>query len=263
SNFEEEANYRKIDFEIKFEDSIPKRIFVDASMFDKILFNLLSNAFKATSENGKITVKISHHTQGLVFPLMDENNTQSGFEFDITDTGIGINRKNIKNIFNRFYQSEENNEQYYSGTGIGLEVVKKFIDYHKGKISVESEKGIGTTFKVFIPDSNIQSFENEQFVNNKKTSQLKEKKSTHHSDDSHFKNTKTSKQKTILIVEDNMELREYLKFELKNQLLGIAWSILMKMNWSFWEVSFLTCLKMKYMILQKRWTILSSNLAPL
>ena len=217
SNFEEEANYRKIDFEIKFEDSIPKRIFVDASMFDKILFNLLSNAFKATSENGKITVKISHHTQGLVFPLMDENNTQSGFEFDITDTGIGINRKNIKNIFNRFYQSEENNEQYYSGTGIGLEVVKKFIDYHKGKISVESEKGIGTTFKVFIPDSNIQSFENEQFVNNKKTSQLKEKKSTHHSDDSHFKNTKTSKQKTILIVEDNMELREYLKFELKNQ----------------------------------------------
>ena len=217
SNFEEEANYRKIDFEIKFEDSIPKRIFVDASMFDKILFNLLSNAFKATSENGKITVKISHHTQGLVFPLMDENNTQSGFEFDITDTGIGINRKNIKNIFNRFYQSEENNEQYYSGTGIGLEVVKKFIDYHKGKISVESEKGIGTTFKVFIPDSNIQSFENEQFVNNKKTSQLKEKKSTHHSDDSHFKNTKTSKQKTVLIVEDNMELREYLKFELKNQ----------------------------------------------
>ena len=168
SNFEEEANYRKIDFEIKFEDSIPKRIFVDASMFDKILFNLLSNAFKATSENGKITLKISHHTQGLVFPLMDENNTQSGFEFDITDTGIGINRKNIKNIFNRFYQSEENNEQYYSGTGIGLEVVKKFIDYHKGKISVESEKGIGTTFKVFIPDSNIQSFENEQFVNNKK-----------------------------------------------------------------------------------------------
>ena len=217
SNFEEEANYRKIDFEIKFEESIPKRIFVDASMFDKILFNLLSNAFKATSENGKITVKISHHTQGLVFPLMDENNTQSGFEFDITDTGIGINRKNIKNIFNRFYQSEENNEQYYSGTGIGLEVVKKFIDYHKGKISVESEKGIGTTFKVFIPDSNIQSFENEQFVNNKKISQLKAKKSTHHSDDSYFKNTKTSKQKTILIVEDNMELREYLKFELKNQ----------------------------------------------
>ena len=217
SNFEEEANYRKIDFEIKFEESIPKRIFVDASMFDKILFNLLSNAFKATSENGKITVKISHHTQGLVFPLMDENNTQSGFEFDITDTGIGINRKNIKNIFNRFYQSEENNEQYYSGTGIGLEVVKKFIDYHKGKISVESEQGIGTTFKVFIPDSNIQSFENEQFVNNKKISQLKAKKSTHHSDDSYFKNTKTSKQKTILIVEDNMELREYLKFELKNQ----------------------------------------------
>ena len=124
-------------------------------MFDKILFNLLSNAFKATNENGKIEVKVLHHKQGVVFPLIDENNAQSGFEFDITDTGIGIKKKNIKNIFNRFYQSEENNEQYYSGTGIGLEVVRKFVDYHKGKIVVESEQGVGTTFKVFIPDTNF------------------------------------------------------------------------------------------------------------
>ena len=217
SNFIEEANYRKIDFQIKFEESIPKQILVDASMFDKILFNLLSNAFKATSENGKITVKISHHSQGLVFPLIDENNTQSGFEFDITDTGIGINRRNIKKIFNRFYQSEENNEQYYSGTGIGLEVVKKFVDYHKGKIDVESEQGVGTSFKVFIPDTNIRYFEKKQHVNNKKLSQYQAKNLTNPSDESHFINIKASKQKIILIVEDNMELREYLKFELKNQ----------------------------------------------
>lgn len=216
SNFIEEANYRKIDFQIDFEESIPKQIMVDASMFDKILFNLLSNAFKATSENGKIRVKVSHHSKGLIFPLIDENNTQSGFEIDITDTGIGINEKNIKKIFNRFYQSEENNEQYYSGTGIGLEVVKKFVDYHKGKIVVESQQGVGTSFKVFIPDTKIQFYKNEQLVNGKKLSQLQSKNLSGFADKPSFENAKLSKRNTILIVEDNMELREYLKYELKS-----------------------------------------------
>lgn len=216
SNFNEEASYRKIDFQIDFEESIPKQIMVDASMFDKILFNLLSNAFKATSENGKIRVKVSHHSQGLIFPLIDENNTQSGFEIDITDTGIGINKKNITKIFNRFYQSEENNEQYYSGTGIGLEVVKKFVDYHKGKIVVDSQQGVGTSFKVFIPDTKIQFYKNEQLVNGKKLSQLQSKNLSGFADKPSFENAKLSKRNTILIVEDNMELREYLKYELKS-----------------------------------------------
>ena len=216
SNFIEEANFRKIDFQIDFEKSIPNEIMVDTSMFDKILFNLLSNAFKATSENGKIRVKVSHHNQGLVFPLIDEKNVQSGFEFDITDTGIGINKKNIKKIFNRFYQSEENNEQYYSGTGIGLEVVKKFVDYHKGKIVVQSEQGVGTSFKVFIPDIKIQFYENKQLLNGKKLSQLQSKNFSGFIDELPLENSKLSKRDTILIVEDNMELREYLKYELKS-----------------------------------------------
>ena len=216
SHFEEEANYRKIDFQIKFSESMPKMIWIDSSMLDKILFNLLSNAFKATSEEGKIEVNIKHHEQGIIFPLIDENNAQSGFEFDITDTGIGINKKNVKNIFNRFYQSEENNEQYYGGTGIGLEVVKKFVDYHKGKIEVESQQGVGTSFKVFIPETNFHSQASVQLVNDKKLSQLQSKNSSDFADDPPFENPKLSKRNTILIVEDNLELREYLKFELKS-----------------------------------------------
>ena len=216
SNFIEEANFRNIDFQIDFEESLPKQIMVDTSMFDKILFNLLSNAFKATMENGKIRVKVTHHNQGLVFPLIDENNAQSGFEFDITDTGIGINKKNLKNIFDRFYQGEDNNELYYSGTGIGLEVVKKFVDYHKGKIVVKSEQGVGTSFKIFIPDTKIQFYENKQIINDKKLSQLQSKNLSGSADEQSFENIKLSERNTILIVEDNMELREYLKFELKS-----------------------------------------------
>ena len=216
SNFIEEANFRNIDFQIDFEESLPKQIMVDTSMFDKILFNLLSNAFKATMENGKIRVKVTHHNQGLVFPLIDENNAQSGFEFDITDTGIGINKKNLKNIFDRFYQGEDNNELYYSGTGIGLEVVKKFVDYHKGKIVVKSEQGVGTSFKIFIPDTKIQFYENKQLINRKKLSQLQSKNLSGSAYEQPFENIKLSERNTILIVEDNMELREYLKFELKS-----------------------------------------------
>lgn len=216
SNFIEEANFRNIDFKIDFEKSLPKQIMVDTSMFDKILFNLLSNAFKATSENGKIRVRVSYHKQGIVFPLIDENNAQSGFEFDITDTGIGINKKNLKNIFDRFYQGEENNELYYGGTGIGLEVVKKFVDYHKGKIEVKSEQGVGTSFKVFLPDTKIQFYEDEQLVNGKKLSQLQSKNLIGSAEEQPFVDTKLSERNTVLIVEDNMELREYLKFELKS-----------------------------------------------
>ena len=217
SHFEEESKYRKIDFQIDFSETIPKKIWIDTSMFDKILFNLLSNAFKATNENGKIEVKVLHHKQGVIFPLIDENNAQSGFEFDITDTGIGIKNKNIKNIFNRFYQSEENNEQYYGGTGIGLEVVRKFVDYHKGKIEVESEQGVGTTFKVFIPDGNFHASTDNQIVSNGKLLRAKDDFETDNTDQPLFGYSKLSKQNTVLIVEDNLELREYLKFELKNQ----------------------------------------------
>ena len=109
---------------------------IDTSMFDKILFNLLSNAFKATSENGKIRVKVSHHNQGLVFPLIDENNVQSGFEFDITDTGIGINKKNINKIFNRFIKVKKimNSITWDRNR---FRSCQEICRYHKGKIVVQ------------------------------------------------------------------------------------------------------------------------------
>ena len=72
SHFKEEAKYRKIDFQINFSKSIPKKIWIDTSMFDKILFNLLSNAFKATNENVKIKAKF-HIINRVIFPLIDEN----------------------------------------------------------------------------------------------------------------------------------------------------------------------------------------------
>src|SRR5690606_14146676 len=106
-------------------------------------FNILSNAFKSTPNNGIITVGVIKKEKHI-FKLIDENKYYEAVEIGIEDTGIGIEPGELGKIFNRFYQIKERNEQYYSGTGIGLEVVKSFVELHKGDIEIESEKGIGT-----------------------------------------------------------------------------------------------------------------------
>ena len=65
--------------------------------------------------------------------------------------GLELKKENLDKVFERFYQDEENDQQYYGGTGIGLEVVSTFIKYHKGKIEVESRGNVGTAMKVFFP----------------------------------------------------------------------------------------------------------------
>ena len=143
SYYEEEALYRNINLDFAHEEMNQTLVWADPSMLEKIIFNLLSNAFKATKESGNIAVNIRYHEGGVVFPLIDKMQPQDAFEIIIKDSGIGIKKENISNIFERFYQDKDNNEQYYGGTGIGLEVVRKFVDYHKGKIEVESEQDLG------------------------------------------------------------------------------------------------------------------------
>ena len=113
----------------------------------------------------------------------------------------------------RFYQDKQNNEQYYGGTGIGLEVVSAFINYHKGKIEVDSVENIGTSFKIYFPLGNTH-FEPNQLVSNEvilEEFQDKEEDLTF-PEDSH--NDADQREYSVLIVEDNVELREYLKSEL-------------------------------------------------
>ena len=213
SYYEEEALYRNINLDFAHEELNQTLVCADPSMLEKIIFNLPSNAFKATKESGNIAVNIRYHEGGVVFPLIDKMQPQDAFEIIIKDSGIGIKKENISNIFERFYQDKDNNEQYYGGTGIGLEVVRKFVDYHKGKIEVESEQDFGTSFKIFFAagkahfsDDQFSTYTNEQ-------PQLKIEQSV----EENFEATapQGEKKHSILIVEDNIELREYLKLELK------------------------------------------------
>ena len=216
SFFEEEASSRGIN--LRFESNKEEfKDWLSPKMFEKIIFNVISNAFKVTPDNGKICVKITVFDELDNFPLIGSDANYPFFEVNIEDSGAGLDKKDIKKIFDRFYQVNNLNKAYYGSTGIGLEVVRGFIELHKGKIEVESELGVGTIFKLLFPIGEEFFDENEvlqeEFIRDKKENFIpsikREAKELMNDDEEQLRTH------TILIVEDNVELRNYLKDELK------------------------------------------------
>ncbi|SHM31122.1 hybrid sensor histidine kinase/response regulator [Flavobacterium saccharophilum] len=218
SYFEEEALSRGIQLQFESNKTALKD-WIDPKMFEKIIFNVISNAFKVTPDKGKITVKIAVNNELMPFPLIDSGTDYPSFEIIVEDTGAGLDKKDIKKIFDRFYQVNNLNKAYYGSTGIGLEVVRGFVELHKGIIEVESELRVGTTFKLLFPIGkeffNESEILLEEFKKEKKMSftPIVEKDETQ----SEEKEEKQDRTYTILIVEDNVELRNYLKNELKKE----------------------------------------------
>ncbi|MCD0469977.1 two-component regulator propeller domain-containing protein [Flavobacterium sp. JAS] len=220
--FDEEAAARNItiNFESAFEEL---EDWLDPKMLEKILFNIISNAFKFTPDNGSITISIAK--SDLDNSLLITGNRVPSFSITITDTGSGIHKKDLKRIFDRFYQVNNVNKDYYGSTGIGLEVVKEFVELHKGRIDVESQVGEGTKFMVTFPlgKSLYKKSEiiNEIFKTEKTKNHFLTESVNHSSDEDDETNqtiendvVETAKPYTVLIVEDNPELRNYLKHEL-------------------------------------------------
>ena len=138
SSFTSLAESRQILFEVN-QNQAEIRAFIDEDKVEKIVTNLLSNAFKFTEQNGKVNVKINYSPD------------HKFVEIAILDTGIGIKQEQLDKIFNRFYQIEADHKRGYEGTGIGLALVKELVEVLKGTIGVESLENIGTTFKVKLP----------------------------------------------------------------------------------------------------------------
>jgi len=218
SYFNEEALSRGIQLEFESNKTSLKD-WIDPKMFEKIIFNVISNAFKVTPDNGRIAVKIKVNNELIHFPLIDSDSSYPSFEVIVEDTGAGLDKKDIKRIFDRFYQVNNLNKAYYGSTGIGLEVVRGFVELHKGIIEVESELGVGTTFKLLFPVGkeffNESEMLLEEYKKEKKMSftPIVEKEETR----SEETEEKQDRIYTILIVEDNVELRNYLKNELKKE----------------------------------------------
>ncbi len=124
-----------IRYEINCEP-IEEKIFIDRDMWEKIVFNLLSNAFKFTFQG---TVSVS------VKPV------DGSVQLQISDTGVGIPAQELPHLFEWFHRVEGTLGRTYEGTGIGLALVKQLVKLHHGRVSVESTAGVGSTFTVTIP----------------------------------------------------------------------------------------------------------------
>ncbi|AEV98011.1 multi-sensor signal transduction histidine kinase [Niastella koreensis GR20-10] len=117
-------------------DTVIQPVYVDRQMWEKIVFNLLSNAFKYTLA-GSITVEVTAEGKYAVLKIID--------------TGVGIPQAELPHMFERFHRVQHVTGRTFEGTGIGLSLIKEFVLLHKGEIGVESELGKGSTFTVRIP----------------------------------------------------------------------------------------------------------------
>ena len=111
--------------------------YIDNEKIEKIINNIISNAFKFTPDGGLIEVKVVKNERYI--------------NVNIRDTGIGIPKEKISKIFSRFYQVNGSRTRMQEGTGIGLSITKELIELHKGKISIESEEGKSTIITISIP----------------------------------------------------------------------------------------------------------------
>ena len=211
THFEEEAFMRKIQFKL-YQERLNELIWIDPSLFEKIIFNLLSNAFKATADGGAITISVQPKSQ-IIMPAFKPDEKVKGCIISIKDNGVGVKKEEINNIFDRFYQTEALDQQYYGGTGIGLEVVRSFVELHKGHIEVVSDGVSGSEFIISIPFGNSHFSANE--IDNNPT---KENVDLNQKITPRPATKITSEHKPqILIVEDNIELRQYLTEQLENE----------------------------------------------
>lgn len=148
---------------------------VDPDKFEKIMINLISNAIKYSNKPGKVMISI------------EENNDL--LKIEVADEGVGIPQKELPNIFDRYYQASSTKAE--DGTGIGLSIVKEFVELHTGEVSCQSVLGKGSTFRLEFPNAIITS--------------------KHAKRDSISQKSFDPSKATLLIVEDHPDLRGYLK----------------------------------------------------
>ena len=196
-SFESLAERKHINFNTSFPPEI-NNAFFDQDSLEKILVNLLSNAFKFTPEHGTIKIHVEKSERDI--------------KIQVSDSGKGVTANEVSQIFNRFYQSEGTEEK---GTGIGLALVKELVELYNGQISVDSILGEETTFKLSLPYKRSDFKEDQLISIQEMTSPSTPLDVLLGSIDENESNQHVEEQPLILIAEDNQDLRNYIHESLK------------------------------------------------
>ncbi len=193
AQFEQIALSKNIDYTFELDNDVTS-IPLDCRKIDKIIFNLLSNAFRNTPKDGHIKLKLSI------------DNSRNEFQFSVSDSGPGIPKEKLANLFVRFKSADYNS----TGMGIGLNLTQELVDIHRGNIQYKTSEWNGASFNVSLPllypdlniskdtstidNANIQSFNFQEEINNTPTKKL---------------------DYSILIIEDDNEIRNFLTEQLE------------------------------------------------
>lgn len=221
--FTELARKQKISYFFRtVQDEIS--LWFDRLLLEKVFFNLLSNAFKNTPEGGEITITVGIKTKedmkdaGCYTAFTAKNQAEEFVEIIVSDNGKGISEENLGKIFDPFYQVRDDQQVASAGTGIGLSLSKGFVELHSGAISVESQPGKGASFNVLLPRGKKHLRNNEivlDFRDGEDHSHYLLPFDTDEPDDTVPTET-NSERHTVLIVEDNVEVRNYIKTHLND-----------------------------------------------
>ncbi|MCK4989588.1 MAG: response regulator, partial [Bacteroidales bacterium] len=194
-SFQAQASLNNIDYRfISRGDEII--LWYDRDQMEKVLYNIINNAFKYTPSSGSITIEVDQDDQHSFLKVID--------------SGMGIEDEQLLDIFKRFYQSEKAVEIKKPGFGLGLSIAKDIVQLHGGEIDAVNNSDSGICISVKIPKGNnhfpleqqLKNFKNSEYIEN----YISEDQSTHDGINLH-----AFGELTILIVEDNTQLREYLK----------------------------------------------------
>lgn len=199
-------SYRKhIHFAVSVEADEDYMMIADAEKMERITYNLLSNAFKFTPENGYIEVSISAYRQG----------EERWLRYRVSDTGIGMPAEHVQHIFKSFYQADV----HHAGSGIGLALVKAFVEMHKGRISVESAEKKGTVFTIEVPME--QKGELKDKVERSVMLENLQEGAVLSADQETLQTVsepvECGDKETVLVIDDNQDVRDYVKVLLQEQ----------------------------------------------
>lgn len=204
-SFQHTAQKRNINLSLVAKE--PKVIvWFDVNMLDKVFFNLISNAFKFTGDNGRIQVTITKNEDTV--------------DIAVQDNGTGMEPNEAEHVFEQFYQADSAASK---GSGLGLSLSKEIISLHKGTIEVSSKKWQGTTFTIRLKTGNQHLHIPNTFADHKYDTDTHEKARIYTSDLEQENRTNVidlsslPKEQSILIIEDNSDLLHYLAGKLGDQ----------------------------------------------
>lgn len=221
-SFDNLAVSRDIRFSIHPENEVTN-LWIDQGNFDKIIFNILSNAFKYTPDAGEITISVSSPKQnsGVL-----AGNIAEYVEFIIYNTGNPIEERHLDKLFDRFYQADITDSKV--GTGVGLHLAKMLVELHHGEISAyNSDEGVSFRVRIPVGCSHLSAEELTKPTNHKdlytKTHSRLEEHSSSREDVTFTGNVNEEEaqkhgraKRRIVLVDDDSEMRTYLKHELQS-----------------------------------------------